>query len=624
MRLINLSRIKCFRYLFTIIIISANLKAYAQGQDSQKEYHVAIDLVNVVNDRIKVAITPPKLGLSEVTFVMPKLIPGTYEENNYGRFIRDFEAIAVDGSKLEVTTRSTNEWVINDAERLQTITYWVDDTFEATEGKKVFEPAGSNIQEGENFLLNFHAVVGYIQGNTKHPYNLNMTYPEGFAGYSALPVVSNEGNVHSVKAQSYDYLADSPMMYSKSNSTAFMIDEMEVTLSVYSPSGKHKADDLKVGVERTIAASSKFLGSLNQTNRYAILVYLYADDFKPSSPNVEGALEHRESTVLFLPEKLSSSEISETINGVVTHEFFHTVIPLSIHSEELHNFDYLTPKMSKHLWLYEGVTEYIAQMAQLKAGLITKDRLLVRITNKLENSKKFKDDISIVELSENMLEKKYGDQFFNVYMKGALIGLCLDILIREQSAGEKGIIDLLKSLAVKYGPERPFTDDQLFDVITRLTFPEIEEFFNQYVAGSEPIPYNDILAKVGVNYVSPSIRKFVLIGGQVQYDGQKQLFQVDKFDSKFAKELGLKAKDYLVAYNGEKITLDNIRSLLVEEVAEIKEGDSISLTVLRKSREVELKSEAFYEEVPFKGFTFDDSATEKTVKIRMAWLGLEE
>ncbi|MEQ9164765.1 MAG: peptidase M61 [Fulvivirga sp.] len=621
MRLINMSGIKCFRYLIAVVIISVSLNSYAQTRDSHKEYHVAIDLVNVVDDRINVALTPPKLGLSEVTFVMPKIIPGTYEENNYGRFIRDFEAVAVDGSKLEVTIRSTNEWVINDAERLQTITYWVDDTFEATEGKKVFEPAGSNIQEGENFLLNFHAVVGYLQGNTKHPYNLNITYPEGFSGYSALPVVSNEGNIHSVKAKSYDYLADSPIMYSAPNSTTFNVDGMEVTLSVYSPSGKHKADDLKAGVERTIAASREFLGNLNQTDRYAILVYLYAEDFKPSSPNVEGALEHRESTVLFLPEKLSSGEIAETINGVVTHEFFHTVIPLSIHSEELHNFDYLTPIMSKHLWLYEGVTEYIAQMAQLKAGLITQDRLLVRITNKLENSKKFNDDISMVELSENMLEKQYGDQFFNVYMKGALIGLCLDILIREQSGGEKGIIDLLKSLAVKYGSERPFADDQLFDVISELTFPAIAKFFDQYVIGNEPIPYNDILAKVGVTYVSPSIRKFVLIGGQVQYDAAKQLFQLDKFDSKFAKELGLKAKDYLVAYNGKKITLDNVRSLLVEEVAEIKEGESISLTVLRKGKEVELKATAFYEEVPFKGFTFDKSATEEAVKLRKAWLG---
>ncbi|MTI39539.1 peptidase M61 [Fulvivirga lutimaris] len=616
----NPLRQHCLLYVIAVLILSTHLNGYAQVQESYDQYRVTIDLVNVVNDRVKVDIKTPKMDTPEVTFIMPKIIPGTYEENNYGRFIHDFKALDKEGNEIDVETASLNEWIIKRADKLHNISYWVDDTFEASDGKKVFEPAGSNIQEGENFLLNFHAVVGYLKGATKRPYNLSITYPEGFEVYTALPIISSANNRHYFNLKNYDYLVDSPIMYSKPNSTNFKVDNMDVMLSIYSPSGRHKANDLKAGVERTIAASREYLADLNQTDRYAILVYLYSEDFKPSSPNVEGALEHRESTVLFLPEKLSSGEIAETINGVVTHEFFHTVIPLSIHSEEIHYFNYLTPKMSKHLWLYEGVTEYIAQMAQLKAGLITQDRLLVRITNKLENSKKFKDDISMVELSEHMLDKQYGNQFFNVYMKGALIGLCLDILIREQSVGEKGIIDLLKSLAVKYGPERPFTDDQLFDVISELTFPEIEEFFNQYVIGSAPIPYNDILAKVGVIYESPSIRKFILIGGQVQYDAQKQLFQVDKFDSKFAKELGLKTKDYLVAYNGEKITLDNVRSLLVEQVAEIKEGESISLTVLRKGKEVELNLKAFYEEVPFKGFAFDKSADEEVIKIRKAWL----
>jgi predicted metalloprotease with PDZ domain len=47
---------------------------------------------------------------------------------------------------------------------------------------------------------------------------------------------------------------------------------------------------------------------------------------------------------------------------VVSHEFFHIVTPLSIHSKEIQDFDYNDPKMSQHLWMYEGVTEYFANL----------------------------------------------------------------------------------------------------------------------------------------------------------------------------------------------------------------------------------------------------------------------
>ena len=34
------------------------------------------------------------------------------------------------------------------------------------------------------------------------------------------------------------------------------------------------------------------------------------------------------------------------------------------HSEEIGNFDFQKPKMSRHLWLYEGLTEYAAHHTQ--------------------------------------------------------------------------------------------------------------------------------------------------------------------------------------------------------------------------------------------------------------------
>jgi predicted metalloprotease with PDZ domain len=51
---------------------------------------------------------------------------------------------------------------------------------------------------------------------------------------------------------------------------------------------------------------------------------------------------------------------------VVSHEFFH-IVTHHIHSKEIQDFDYNDPKMS-HLWMYEGVTEYFANLSKSIKG----------------------------------------------------------------------------------------------------------------------------------------------------------------------------------------------------------------------------------------------------------------
>ena len=74
------------------------------------------------------------------------------------------------------------------------------------------------------------------------------------------------------------------------------------------------------------------------------------------------------SSMYYTPE-MDTASLKTTMDNFTTHEFFHVITPLSIHSEEIGNFDFNNPKMSEHLWLYEGVTEYSAGIMQVKEGL---------------------------------------------------------------------------------------------------------------------------------------------------------------------------------------------------------------------------------------------------------------
>ena len=52
-----------------------------------------------------------------------------------------------------------------------------------------------------------------------------------------------------------------------------------------------------------------------------------------------------------------------------------------------------------------------------------------------------------------------------------------------------------------------FQDEELFDVITKLSYPEIGTFFEDYVAGSKPLPIEEYLAETGFQYYDKKIVK---------------------------------------------------------------------------------------------------------------------
>ena len=210
--------------------------------------------------------------------------------------------------------------------------------------------------------------------------------------------------------------------------------------------------------------------------------------------------------------------LAESMVDVVSHEFFHIVTPLSVHSEDVHYFDYNQPTFSKHLWMYEGVTEYFATLFQVDQGLVDNQEFYGDILQKIQTAKNMNDSMSFTEMSENVLDEPYAPQYYNVYMKGALIGMCIDIIMREESNGQRGILSLMKELSNKYGKNKPFEDDKLIEEITAMTYPSVGEFLNTHVVGGTPIDYNVYFEKVGLMMAEGKVQtNYIQNGGAVSY-----------------------------------------------------------------------------------------------------------
>ncbi|WP_420581829.1 peptidase M61 [Reichenbachiella sp.] len=605
------------RLLVVLLCVSTSLLA-------QEKYTISIDLNKVVDDKVKVVCQVPKVEKEEIEFRVPKIVPGTYSIYDFGRFFTDFKAFDTDGNELVTEQLTDNRILIKGSEKLALVSYWIEDTFDSEKGNFVFEPAGTNIEEGKNYVINTYGFVGYLQGMKNFAYELHIDYPKGMYGASALNKDSINDSSDVFLAPNYIDLVDGPIMYSLPDTTTFEIGGAEILIAVYSPNKVLDPVFVKEQIEPTLKAQYEYLGEL-PVARYAFIIYLF--DTSPISGKL-GALEHSYSSFYSLPE-IDPYRLTQVIRDVAAHEFFHILTPLNVHSEEIGNFDFINPKMSKHLWLYEGMTEYAAGLAQVKYGEMSLVDYLNVLLNKIDQStSRFDDQLPFTELSLNCLGETK-DQYGNVYQKGALIGVALDIRLRELSYGAYGVQDMMQDLAKKYGKTQSFKDEELFDTITEMTYPQIREFFSTYVEGTTPIPYQEVLDKVGILFEPARTEKELSLGhlsfSVNESDNRLIIQSIDQMNV-FGIQMGYEVGDIIYKFDGVEIDIENYEEEFWAFTDRHQVGDKIQAVVLRrdekgKLKKVKLKAEAIEINRKFDAsIKLSDNPTDAQLKLRKAWV----
>jgi predicted metalloprotease with PDZ domain len=154
----------CNKYFSAaIIFVLFSLSSFAKTTNPFNSYKFTIDLNKVSDDKVKVELITPAIKKSTITYHIPKIVPGTYSEDDYGRYIEQFEAFDKKGNMLGTEKSDVNSWTISTANKLYKISYFVNDTYDDSITKQViFEPAGSNIQKDTNYVINNHCFLGYF------------------------------------------------------------------------------------------------------------------------------------------------------------------------------------------------------------------------------------------------------------------------------------------------------------------------------------------------------------------------------------------------------------------------------------------------------------------------------
>ena len=232
--------------------------------------------------------------------------------------------------------------------------------------------------------------------------------------------------------------------------------------------------------------------------------------------NGYGGLEHRHSTALIaqrsdLP-RLGEGKTSEgylTLLGLISHEYFHTWNVKRLRPREFERYDWARENHTTLLWFFEGLTSYYDDLLLRRSGLMDNTRY-VQGLNKTINQVLQTPGRHVHSLAESSFEAwtKYyraDDNTPNItvsyYTKGALVGLCLDLRLRQMGHSLDAVMrGLWQSCA-----GGPMDEGDLLAVLNAVSGKDWRKTLHRWVHGTADLPLKELLGAHGVQvHIDPS------------------------------------------------------------------------------------------------------------------------
>ena len=586
-----------FSFLLGLIVVSELL-----GQNTNP-VNFEVNLNDLSGDTFKVQVSTSDLSKENDVFQFASTAPGTYQTQDIGRFVNNFKAFNKKGKEIKTERISVNQFHLESPKKIRRIEYTVSDIWDAkVDSNKVYRMCGTSIEK-DHVLINGQGVFGYFKGMQSNPIDVILNYPEAWEAGTAL----TRNSVGHYSAESFDHLVDSPILLGRLSKASTDINGTMVDIYTYSKTDKITSDQILLSMEEMLYAASNFIDGL-PVDRYTFLFH-----FEDQS---EGAWEHSYSSTYIMHED-DWETLAKDVKDIAAHEFFHIVTPLNIHSEVIEVFNFETPVTSDHLWLYEGTTEWAANMMLFRSGQISLNDYLEVLHTKAEQSENYYDNsISLVELARTSFTKEGHKNYGNIYQKGSLVAELLNIKLLELSKGKFGLREVIIELAERYGPNRPFDEKSFFKEFSKETFPEIEDFFNKYVIKAEILPYEDYFDKIGIKYIESEVSKTKskFPFGLMLKDEKLVIHKLTKEGDKD----GIRMEDILLSIDGVEANMKTIYKVY-RSYPEKEQGTIIQLGLERDGQTLKIES-SMKEKVDKHVFAIDPNANQEQIFLRNKWM----
>ena len=527
----------------------------------------------------QVAMSAPVSHLFEITLLvsdwqsdtldlkMPVWTPGSYLVREYARHIQDFSAENSAGQILISQKLSKNHWQVttaNNSELKISYRVYANDLTVRT-----------NHLDSTHGYFNGAALFFFIPGWEKMPIQIEIMPPPDWQVTTTLPAIPNIANTFI--APDFDTLVDTPVEIGTQEIHHFEVMGKPHSWAIWSQ-GNIQPEQTIADTKKIIETEAAMFGGLPY-EQYLFLLHLSGSGY--------GGLEHKDSCTLNYPRfGFRNRDKYERFIQLVAHEFFHLWNVKRIRPKALEQFDYEAENYTTSLWFCEGTTSYYDQLIPLRAGIYNRQTYLKHLSKDINKYLNIpgRQVQPLGESSYDAWIKLYRRDAYSdnnqisYYLKGQLVSLLLDLLIRNKHHNQRSLDDVMRIMWERFGQaEIGFSETQLREVIGEVAAENLADFFNCYIETTAELPFNDYLEPFGLYLKATDNKAIPYLGIKVQSLNNQEIIQFVATESPAALA-GIDAKDELLAINGIKVNSNN----LAERLQNYQPQDTIQVTIFHQ------------------------------------------
>jgi len=554
-----------------------------------------------------VSVAHPEQHLFHVTMEIPDVsgevivaMPAwnaLYQVRDFAMHVQRVQALA--GEKpvpIEKLDKQTWRITANGAVTVRYDTYWNDGG-----------PFGTELNTQSAFI-NPAMILMYVPNRRNEEVRLSMNdLPPGWGAASGAPfnsiLATGAPVFYTFGAESYDELTDSPIQAGKFEE--FDVPDAKPAVHVVVLGDDWRKKVLQEELRRIVAYEVKLMEGPPYKE------YTFLLRFGKAANGEGGGMEHMDSTAI-------SVRSDEEFANIGAHEFFHLWNVKRIHPASMDPIDFTKEQYSRAFWFAEGVTNTYAAYTMVRTGLWNKAQFyedfsqqVGELESRPANKWQSAEQSSLDAWFEKYPLYNRPTNSISYYTKGQVLGVLLDILIRDRTDDEHSLDDVMRAMNEQFGKTGKGYRDSL-DIrlsVEKVAGGSFEEFFDRYVAAADPLPYRDVLAKAGLQLRADE-RKHASLGFSV--DRENGALTVEAVEPESAAEgAGLRRGDVIVSWNGAEPPRG-----LERWASTHKKGTNVKIGVRREDGPAVVEfalgevSETFYRTVE------DEHAGEKARRIR--------
>lgn len=519
---------------------------------------------------------------AHLDLTLPVWTPGSYLVREYARHLTAISAVAPDGSGLTV-------------ERTDKCSFRVHGTGACGRVRVRYRVYANELTVRTSHLdathgfFNGATVFLYSEGLRTSQHRVVVHAPDEWQPFCAL----DRDGVEFVAAD-YDELADSPFEVGPHTPSSFVVEGVPHEVVIHGDAALDR-ERLVEDLVRICGVQARLFGGLPM-KRYLFIIHL--------SDRGRGGLEHRASTVLLYSRSgLSSPKGWEDFLTLAAHEYFHLWNVKRITPRAFVPMDYKQERYTRLLWAFEGLTSYYDNLLVRRAGLMSLQSYVTRLGESLSalHATPGRRALSLLDASFLAWIKHYRpdentpNSAISYYLKGELVGLLLDLLIRRASSDQRSLDDVMRLLWARYGDGSGVPEEGVEQAAAEVAQIDLRPFFDRALRSTDELDYSPLL-HVGLE-LQLRVRESVSDKGGTPArikDNKPRgwLGVVTKGSQTIASVLvdspaqrgGVYADDELVALDGYKADA----SALITRCDEKPPGAPVRLTVFRRDRLLDL------------------------------------